>query len=68
MMAVEVKAARWLALAIDWVIDAVLWLMAAPWFVVGWLAGVLAAALLFVAASTVAGFRAGFGSGKTAGE
>lgn len=64
----EGRAARWLALALDWLIETALWLAAAPWFVLGWMAGALLAVLLFVAAALVAGFRTGYGRNEGEGE
>ena len=57
---VEGTVARWLAIALDWCIEAALWVLAAPWFVLGWLCGALVWLIVFIASAVVAGFRAAY--------
>jgi hypothetical protein len=40
---------------------AVLWLVSAPFYALGWLAGFMVKCLIWIAAAVVAGYRAGVG-------
>ncbi len=56
----EERLARWVAVALDWCIEVALWVLAAPWFVLGWLCGALVWLIVFIASAVVAGFRAAY--------
>jgi hypothetical protein len=59
-MAREERMARWIAAVVFWTTEAALWVAAAPFYALGWLAGVFVFVVLFVWAALVAGYKAGY--------